>query len=64
MRRADHIAFLNHDIEDAITAGVLDARQLPPEAVAVLGHTKSERMGQAGAVVVALRGQKDLRFLL
>ena len=39
VRRADHIAFLNHDIEDAITAGVLDARQLPPEAVAVLGHT-------------------------
>lgn len=36
VRRADHIAFLNHDIEDAITAGVLDARQLPPEAVAVL----------------------------
>ena len=23
-----------------------------------------QRMGQAGAVVVALRGQKDLRFLL
>lgn len=44
VRRADHIAFLNHDIEDAITAGVLDARQLPPEAVAVLGHTKSERI--------------------
>ena len=29
--------YSNHDIEDAITAGVLDARQLPPEATAVLG---------------------------
>ena len=44
VRRADHIAFLNHDIEDAITAGVLDPRRLPPEATAVLGHTKSERI--------------------
>ena len=44
VRRADHIAFLNHDIEDAVTAGVLDPRQLPPEAVAVLGTTKSQRI--------------------
>ena len=44
VRRADHIAFLNHDIEDAVTAGVLDPRQLPPEAVAVLGATKSQRI--------------------
>lgn len=35
---------MNHDIEDAITAGVLDPRRLPPEATAVLGHTKSERI--------------------
>ena len=35
---------MNHDIEDAVTAGVLDPRQLPPEAVAVLGATKSQRI--------------------
>ena len=44
VRRADHIAFLNHDIEDAVAAGVLDPRQLPPEATAVLGKTKSQRI--------------------
>lgn len=44
VRRADHIAFLNHDIEDAISAGVLDQRELPKEAVQVLGRTKSERI--------------------
>ena len=44
VRRADHIAFLNHDIEDAITAGVLREEQLPPDAVRVLGHTKSQRI--------------------
>ncbi len=42
VRYADHIAFLNHDIEDAITAGVLDpAARCPPDAVRVLGTTKS-----------------------
>ncbi len=44
VRHADHIAFINHDIEDAITAGVLDAAQLPAEAIAVLGDTKSKRI--------------------
>ena len=44
VRRADHIAFLNHDIEDAITAGVLREEQLPADAVQVLGSTKSQRI--------------------
>lgn len=44
VRRADHIAFLNHDIEDAVAAGVLDPHNLPPEATAVLGSTKSQRI--------------------
>lgn len=44
VRRADHIAYLNHDIEDAITAGVLKEEQLPREAVDVLGHSKSKRI--------------------
>ena len=44
VRVADHIAFLNHDIEDAVTAGVLDPASLPIEATAVLGGTKSARI--------------------
>ena len=44
VRYADHIAFLNHDIEDAITAGVLDPAALPADAVRVLGTTKSGRI--------------------
>jgi len=62
VRRADHIAFLNHDIEDAITAGVLDARQLPPEAVAVLGHTKSERITTMITDLVAHSGNGKINF--
>ena len=44
VRRADHIAFLNHDIEDAVGAGVLDSRSIPQAATAVLGTTKSQRI--------------------
>lgn len=44
VKYADHIAYINHDIEDAVTAGVLSADALPPEAVALLGDTKSRRI--------------------
>jgi dGTPase len=44
VRMADQIAYVNHDIEDAIRAGVLREAMLPAEAVAVLGHSKSQRI--------------------
>lgn len=44
VRFADRIAYINHDIEDAITAGVLLPRQLPRQAVECLGATKSARI--------------------
>ena len=62
VRMADQIAYVNHDIEDAITAGVLDARQLPPEAVAVLGHTKSERITTMITDLVAHSGNGKINF--
>ena len=44
VRMADQIAFVNHDIEDAVRAGVLDPATLPKECTAVLGDTKSARI--------------------
>lgn len=44
VRYADRIAYMNHDIEDAITAGVLNEDDLPPEVVLVLGNTKTKRI--------------------
>lgn len=38
------IAFVNHDIEDAVRAGVLDPATLPRDCTAVLGETKSQRI--------------------
>lgn len=51
-RVADIIAYVNHDIDDAVRAGVLDARALPRPAAAVLGRTSSERIGCMVADVV------------
>ncbi len=44
VRYSDRIAYINHDIEDAITAGVLKHEQLPKDAISVLGNTKSARI--------------------
>ena len=46
MRVADLIAYVNHDIDDAVRAGVLEERTLPRTAVAVLGATSSERIAR------------------
>ena len=44
VRLVDRIAYVNHDIEDAIRAGVLRGEELPPSQIAVLGRTTSERL--------------------
>ncbi len=44
---ADRIAYINHDIEDAIRAGLLRADELPPAAVEVFGLDTSERINTA-----------------
>ncbi len=44
---ADRIAYINHDIEDAIRAGVLKASDLPERCVNVLGKVTKERINSA-----------------
>lgn len=51
-RVADLVAYVNHDIDDAVRAGVLREGELPDEAVRVLGHSSSERIGRMVADVV------------
>jgi dGTPase len=44
VRVVDRIAYINHDIDDALRAGVIARRDLPAEEIAVLGHSGSERI--------------------
>ncbi|HKH71509.1 MAG TPA: deoxyguanosinetriphosphate triphosphohydrolase [Vicinamibacterales bacterium] len=46
MRVADLIAYVNHDIDDAVRAGVLKEAELPQDAVGVLGSTSSARIAR------------------
>jgi len=46
MRVADLIAYVNHDIDDAIRAGMLQVSSLPRAAVAELGATSSARIAR------------------
>jgi dGTPase len=43
-RVADIIAYVNHDIDDAIRAGILEAESLPAGPVELLGRTSSQRI--------------------
>jgi dGTPase len=51
-RVADIIAYVNHDIDDAVRAGILRDEELPPQRVTVLGRTSSERIGRMVTDVV------------
>jgi dGTPase len=44
VRYADRIAYVNHDIDDAVRAGVLGADELPSAAVGILGRSYSARI--------------------
>jgi dGTPase len=41
---ADSVAYINHDLEDALRAGVLRKEDLPKCVVEVLGHNHSQRI--------------------
>ena len=51
-RVADIIAYVNHDIDDAVRAGILRDEDVPPQRVTVLGRTSSERIGRMVTDVV------------
>ena len=44
VRIVDRVAYINHDIDDAIRAGLLAARELPREEIRILGETGSRRI--------------------
>lgn len=61
VRVADRIAYINHDIDDAIRAGVLTEEDLPQAPVDILGHTRSERITTAIMSIVE-NGVKEIKM--
>jgi dGTPase len=60
MRVADLIAYVNHDIDDAVRAGVLKESDLPAAAVSVLGSSPSARIARMVKDVVSETQKADL----
>src|SRR5213595_3371497 len=44
VRLVDRVAYINHDIDDAVRAGVLSEDELPAEEIGILGPTGSRRI--------------------
>ncbi len=59
-RVADIAAYVNHDIDDAVRAGILDERDLPEAAISVLGRSSSQRINTMVTDVVARTSEAGL----
>ena len=74
VRRSDQIAYVNHDIDDAIRAGILTNDDIPEDITDVLGHSHSVRINtlvtdaintsrEAGTVMLSPTVEKALKDL-
>ena len=74
VRRSDQIAYVNHDIDDAIRAEILSNDDIPDAITEVLGHTHSARINtlvcdtintsrEAGTVMLSPAVEKALKNL-
>ena len=74
VRRSDQIAYVNHDIDDAIRAGILTDADIPDAITDILGHDHSTRINtlvtdiirvsrEAGAICLSPHVEKALKDL-
>lgn len=56
---ADRMAYVNHDTDDALRAGLIKNSELPQSAVAILGATNSKRIN--AMVLSVIEASQDLR---
>lgn len=61
VRLSDRIAYINHDIDDAVRAGVLGENDIPFELRHILGNTKSQRIDAMVRSVIESSGA-DVRM--
>ena len=57
---ADRIAYINHDIDDAIRGGILKPFELPRRCLSVLGETHSQRISTMVNAVIAYGTDGDI----
>lgn len=63
VRIADKIAYINHDIDDSIRAGIFTERDLPEQYTVLLGHSVRDRLNTMIRNVIAnSRDQNDIHM--
>ena len=58
IRYADRIAYINHDIDDALRAGILRKEEIPAPLCDILGYTHSARINTMVAAVISASADK------
>lgn len=61
VKLADTIAYINHDIEDSVRAGILNPEDLPEECTEILGSTKNARITSLISSVIQ-HGSESIDF--
>lgn len=59
VRRADRIAYINHDIDDAMRAGILTDEDIPRAIADVLGNTSRERINTLVCDMILVSRESD-----
>lgn len=59
VRIADRIAYINHDIDDAIRAGIIAESDLPEDCTSVVGNSHSDRISSMVMDVITSSSYKD-----
>ena len=57
VRRSDQIAYVNHDIDDAMRAGILSEQEIPHSITHVLGQDHSSRIDTLVSAMIAASGE-------
>ncbi len=63
VRLADKIAYINHDIDDALTSGFITASDLPVNAVKILGDSSRQRINtMIYSIYLSSSGKDEVRM--
>ena len=59
VRISDRVAYLNHDIDDAVRGGVITLEDLPKEQLDVLGYSHSARINKMVESIITFSEDRD-----
>ncbi len=59
VRICDRVAYINHDIDDAIRAGIINPSRLPVASAKLLGRTHSQRIGSMVRDIIEVSRDQD-----